>query len=190
MTDIVGQKAAVRKSFLAKRRALDADYRESASQKMLATLLSLPEFLRADCVFAYASMPDEVNLDALLKKCLELGKHVALPRVTGKRSMEAIELKRFSDLTAGKYGIRTVQDGEQIPKENLDLIIVPGVAFSEDGFRLGMGGGFYDTFLEDFKGDTAALAFDVQLAKELPLDEHDARVGRIITESRCWRTTK
>lgn len=190
MNELTVQKTAVRKSFLARRRALGDEYRERASRKMLDVLFSLPEFLRADCVFAYASMPDEVNLDALLKKCLELKKRIALPRVTGKHTMEAVELRSFSDLVAGKYGIRTVANGERIPKEALDLIVVPGVAFTEAGFRLGMGGGFYDTFLNSFKGDTVALAFDVQLADELPLEAHDARVERIITESRCWRTIK
>lgn len=190
MTELSVQKAAVRKSFLAKRRALGAKYREDASRKMLDKLFSLPEFLKADCIFAYASMPDEVNLDALLKRCLEQKKRIALPRVTGRHSMEAVELRDFSALTAGKYGIRTVQGEESVPRDRLDLIIVPGVAFTEAGLRLGMGGGFYDTFLDGFQGDTIALAFDVQLVEVLPTEEHDVRIGRIITESRCWRTTK
>ena len=91
----------------------------------------------------------------------------------------------FDSLVEGEYGILTpdLEKGEVIPPEELDLIIVPGIAFDTRGERLGKGGGFYDAYLaRATKAKRIALAFSCQLVAKIPMEDHDVRVHKIITE--------
>lgn len=191
---VVQAKKELRRRALAARRALTPAYRESASQQMVARLCETEAFQAAKTVFLYASMPDEVQTYGLMQQCLALGKTVALPKITGKRAMEAVAFSSLSDLVPGAYDILTVKDdaGRLLPAKDIDLIIVPGAAFDAQGHRLGHGAGFYDIFMSE-KAPQAlciALTFDILVYDEVPTEPHDECVDRLITESRdilCWR---
>ena len=71
-----------------------------------------------------------------------------------------------------------------IDKGQIDLQIVPGVVYSDEGFRIGFGGGYYDRYLTDYEGDRVSLAFEIQTSQEVPIEEHDIPVNKIITEKR------
>ena len=75
-----------------------------------------------------------------------------------------------------------VEQTESIGKEQIDLLIVPGVVFSNDGYRIGFGGGYYDRYMTDYKGATISLAFHSQVNHEVPIEAHDIPVQKIITE--------
>ena len=183
--DLQAAKKALRSKIIAARRNLTDNYRQRASNRMLTVFCALPDFKEPRKVLCYAPLPDEVQLRPLMEKWLSLGVTVALPRIMGKGQMEAVSFTDFDGLVEGEYGILTPapEKGEIIPPEELDLIIVPGIAFDTRGERLGMGGGFYDTYLvRATKAKRIALAFSCQLVGAVPMEEHDALVHKIITE--------
>lgn len=155
---------------------------------MLSRLYHLLEYQKSSSVMAYISMADEVQLRELLVHSLSKKKLTGVPYVFAKGMMGAVRLKELDSLVAGAYGIPTVaEDGrELLPAGSFDIVIVPGVAFSENGSRLGMGAGFYDRFLSEREPQAyrIALCFDSQLVPEIPVEEHDQRVDAIITETR------
>ena len=181
-------KDALRKEILKARRSLPAEYRQRASEAIMARLLGCEVYRQAEAVMAYAPMADEVQLQGLLEHSLQVGKLLALPYVISQGLMAAVRLKALAALTEGAYGILTVADEgrEMLPSGSLDMIVVPGVAFGLDGSRLGMGAGFYDRFMSENEPQALriALCFDCQLAEEIPMEKHDQRVEAIITETR------
>ena len=183
--DLRAEKKALRSKIIAARRKLTDNYRQRASNRMLTVFCALPDFKEPRKVLCYASMADEVQIRPLMEKWLSLGVTVALPHITGKGQMEAVSFTDFDSLVEGEYGILTpdLEKGEIIPPEELDLIIVPGIAYDTRGERLGMGGGFYDAYLaRATKAKRIALAFSCQLVAKIPMEAHDVLVHKIITE--------
>lgn len=183
--ELQAEKKELRSKMLAIRRELKEAYRQKASLRMIDVLCALPDFKEPKTVLCYVSMADEVQIRPLIERWLEAGVTVALPKVTGKGQMEAVTLSSFDDLLEGEYGILTPdpEKGEVIPPEKLDLIIVPGVAFDTRGERLGMGAGFYDAYMSRaVNAKRIALAYSCQLVANVPMEEHDVLVHKIITE--------
>jgi len=148
-------------------------------------LFSLPEFKKAKTVMLYASKTKEVNTYEMIDGALEMGKKVALPRCAGLEGIVPKEIiDRHTDLEKGTYGVYEPKKQQaDVQPENIDLIIVPGLAFDRQNARLGRGKGYYDRFLKDLPRDkiTIGLAFDFQITESLPTDSHDIPVSKIIT---------
>lgn len=192
-SELAGQKRELRKRMLAARRALSKEERVSYSAEITEKLLSHAAVTRARTIFAYAAMPDEVQTESLLSGLLAMGKRVAIPWITGKQGMEAALVPSMDLLEVGAYGILTVREErrEILSPQELDCVIVPGVAFSVDGARLGMGGGYYDTFLP--KAERAvriAAAFQCQITEDIPRLPHDCGVDWIVTEQGVFKANK
>lgn len=176
------------------RSALDPAVRERADAQIERTAAALPEFIRADVVFAYCSFGSEVSTRGLIETAWAAGKTVALPRcVAGTRSMEWYETRSFDGLEKSSLGVREPQPD---PSARVDpavcgaraLAIVPGLAFDRRGFRIGYGAGFYDAFLADFPGVSAGLCRDAFLLDRLEaLECHDRPVDIVVTQSSSLR---
>ena len=190
---VVAAKQALRRQTTAARKALTDGYRQSASEKMLAVLYAQPAFRAAQTIFLYASMVDEVQLDALMEYCLTLGKTVCLPLITGPGTMEAAVLPSMAALVTGKFGIRAIDPDhcQALDARTIDLIIVPGAAFDAAGRRLGLGAGYYDRFMAERapQASRIALTFDCQLVDEVPVESHDQLVNMVITESKLLKVS-
>lgn len=192
-SELAGQKRELRKRMLAARRALSKEERASYSAEITEKLLSHAAVTRARTIFAYAAMPDEVQTESLLSGLLAMGKRVAIPWITGKQGMEAALVPSMDLLEVGAYGILTVREEQReiLSPQEIDCVIVPGVAFSVDGARLGMGGGYYDTFLP--KAERAvriAAAFQCQITEDIPRLPHDCGVDWIVTEQGVFKANK
>lgn len=188
-----GQKRDFRVQMLAIRRNLSEKERAEYSAEITKKLLSHPAIMQARTIFAYAAMPDEVQTESLLSSLLTMGKRVAIPWITGKRAMEATLVPSMDALEFGAYHILTVREErrEILPPEELDSVLVPGVAFSRDGARLGMGGGYYDAFLPKAKRATKiALAFQCQVVEGIPSLPYDCGVDWIVTEQGVFKVNK
>ena len=190
---IDGDKRDLRRRMLACRRALSVEERSSRSAAITEKLLSLEVVQKARTVFAYAAMEDEVQTEPLLASLLDRGKRVAIPLVIGKRAMEAALVPSMDALETGAYGILTVraEQREILPPQEIDCVIVPGVAFGLDGSRLGMGGGYYDAFLP--KAERAvrvAAAFQCQISEDIPSLPYDCGVDWIVTEQGVFKANK
>ena len=191
--DSAGQKRELRKRMLAARRSLSAETRAAYSEKITENLLSQQALAQAKTIFAYAATPDEVQTKTLLSRLLDMGKQVAIPWITGKRTMEAALVPSMDALEIGDYGILTVREElrEIVPPQKIDCVVVPGVAFGRDGTRLGMGGGYYDTFLPKTAAAVKiAAAFQCQIVETIPSFPHDCGVDWIATEQGVWEVSK
>lgn len=171
---------------LARNSALDDETRRASDEKIYKGFTSLPEYKSAGRVFAYISVGNEVSTDAITDKLLADGKEVYVPLCHGKGEMDARRISSKSDLKPGRYGIpEPEEDAEKTEPCDIDLIIVPGAAFGEDGSRLGRGGGYYDRFLKcAANAKKIALAREINIEKAVPQESHDESVDIIVTDLR------
>lgn len=170
---------------------------EQKSRGIAGQLMELKQFIEADCVMLYYAFDNEVSTAEIIKAALAAKKKVLLPRCDIKnRRMEACEVKKIdSDLMPSSYEImepvRRIPEFKQL--EQIDICVVPGVAFDRQGNRIGHGAGFYDVFLARLSPRTlkVAIAFDLQLQESIPHNQHDVAMDLVITEkellsfSRC-----
>lgn len=164
------------------------------SARACANLIALPEYRQAEIVMIFLSTPREVDTTQIALDCWSNLKRVLAPKVSWEqRRMLPIEIKSLtSDVQAGLMGIREPVEGLPIPVADIDFVVVPGLAFDEQGNRLGRGRGFYDRFLShpDFRAVSCALALEEQVVEHVPSDESDARVDLLVTDVRTRRFTR
>jgi 5-formyltetrahydrofolate cyclo-ligase len=184
---ILQEKAALRKATLARRDALDAAIRARNSQTITQCILALPAYTEAKVVAAYASFGSEYDTSTFLACILADGKQLLLPRMD--RASHTLELREVTDLekdlVAGVWGIREPAPSRPVRSlATIDFLLVPGVAFTAAGARLGYGGGYYDRLMGslDARVPRIAAAFDLQMVSALPESSHDQRVQAVITE--------
>jgi 5-formyltetrahydrofolate cyclo-ligase len=180
-------KLALRREAAARLRAMGPAEREAASAQARQLLASRPEWRAAESVLFYAPMAGELDVWPLLGEALAAGRRVGLPRfdpATG--AYLACEVRDPAlDLARGHFGIR--EPAARCPAFSLkwlDLILVPGVAFDPHGRRLGRGKGYYDQLLAGLRGVMCGVAFDQQIAREVPVSPHDVRMNCILTPTR------
>ena len=184
-------KAALRRAVLRRRAALPEGERAPLSGRIVATILDLPTFQNADVVLAYASFGTELQTDELLRRVLDDGRVLVLPRVEGG-GLGLYEVRDLaSDLAPGTGGIREPVPDQcpAVDRGGVGFALIPGVAFDRGGRRLGYGGGFYDRLLAGgLPGGTPLVsgAFEVQILDEVPTDPHDAPVDVVVTEREVY----
>ena len=177
-------KNAIRKKVLAARDALSPVERTVKSREIEERLFFLPEFKSARVILFFASFRSEVDTGPMIRRALAFGKRVVLPKVTGAELAlhEISDLDR--DVSPGTWGIPEPHGPEPVTLEEIDLIIVPGAAYDEQGNRVGYGAGFYDKLLTAFRKMTVALAFEAQIVPNVPTEMHDIPIKKIVTERR------
>lgn len=151
-------------------------------------------FKRADIIFAYSSMEDEIPTERIVQTALKSGKKVALPKVISPVSdgakMEFLLVDGNTLYISGVYGIMEPECGERVsPAGGNDRIeiLIPGLCFDLEKNRIGYGGGYYDRYLSQFdreKFHITALAYEYQIFEVIPTDEYDSKVDLVITENR------
>lgn len=180
------EKKAFRKKILDRRREI---FCADTDAKVINNFLQSDVYKKSSQIMAYVSFDTEINTHTLIKQALEDGKHIIVPICNKEnRTMILSEIKDFpDDLEAGNYGILEVrQDRLRVVDPSIiDLVIVPGCAFTEKGHRLGFGGGYYDRFLETINDDcpTVALVRNDFIFDQIPMDPHDKSVNYTVTES-------
>jgi 5-formyltetrahydrofolate cyclo-ligase len=184
-------KRAARERALAARDALAPAARATFSERICARAAALPELARARTVMLFASFRSEVDTGPLVDACRARGIAVVMPRVAGPRLLEAVLVDDPAvDLAPGAWGIPEPRPGCALADPgSIDVVFLPGAAFSPAGARCGYGGGFYDTFLPSLAPGTPriALAFEVQVLDDVPCEAHDLTVDAIVTEERVLR---
>jgi 5-formyltetrahydrofolate cyclo-ligase len=187
-------KSDIRKRILAQRDALSPETRLALSDRISARLLALDAFRAAGCVMAYMGFGGEFDTAQFVAAVLAGGKRLALPRVDG--ASRAIKVHEVRDpqreLAAGVWGIREprVDLCPEIPATQIGFVLVPGVAFTRRGERLGYGGGYYDGFIRGLRVPRPALvaaAFSLQVLSEVPMSDRDQCVDLVVTESAEYR---
>jgi len=150
-------------------------------------LFNLAEFKRAEVIMFYVAKKREVQTKAMIEQARKLGKKVVVPVIlVREKKMIASKIEDYkTELTPGPYGILQPKREytREVPPEKIDLAIVPGLAFDQQGHRLGRGGGYYDKFLTRLSAGTPhiGLAFDFQVLADLPTFSHDVSVTKVIS---------
>lgn len=166
----------------------DIPSEEIASRSLRAChrLFEQPEFLRADVIMVFLSLPTEVDTTSLVLRAWQERKRVMAPKVSwNQRRMLPVEIRSLTDeLGVSSMGVREPVAGIPFPVSMIDLVIVPGLGFDEFGNRLGRGRGFYDRFLvhPEFKGVACALAFECQVVPTIPTGPLDRQVDMVVTD--------
>ena len=186
-----GAKAVLRRAVLLRRDALPEGERALLSARIVVAILDLPTYRNADTVLAYASFGTELQTDELLRRVLDDGRALVLPRVErGGLGLYVVrDLAR--DLSPGTWGIREPEPDRCPPADavGVGFALIPGVAFDRRARRLGYGGGFYDRLLACGLSEGTPLvsgAFEVQIVDEVPTDPHDAPVDFVVTERNIY----
>lgn len=183
-------KSALRKTFLAARNSYTPKERKTLGNAICRRLASTREFKEARIILFYFPVRSEPDCLQAVKKAFALGKKVLFPRVEGEK-LAAMEAKSFGEVLAFQPGTLGIPEprGEKTPARQIDLAVLPGIAFDEHGRRLGYGGGFYDRFLKKLKKSAVrvGLCFEKTLASDLPEEKGDEKVDCIISERRVIR---
>ena len=185
-SEITGAKARLRKAILARRDALTPAERAAAGTRITQKLLTLDTLARANTVMAYMSIGSEFDTTAFVTHVLAGGKTLVLPRVAGNRMLGLHAVRDIQrDLRTGVWGIREPErECPVVAPAAVDWVLVPGVAFSRRGARLGYGGGYYDALLPLLPAHACviAAAFSIQVVGAVPMTARDQYVGAVISE--------
>lgn len=163
--------------------ALPEDYRLWASRRIAEKVLLLEAYQNAGTVMVYASLLEEPDTREIIRDAVENGKIVLLPRCISPEKMVALPFSGWEEMENGWLGIqepREPDEGMEIPEP--DLIIVPCVAASSDGKRLGHGAGYYDRFLAGRETETVCLCFRRMIRADIPMGPMDRWMDRVISE--------
>lgn len=162
---------------------MSQEEREDSDRELIAQFLAHPKLAPAQTVMVYYGVGTEVRTDEIITTLLAQGKRVCLPRCLPEYEMEARAITGLADLKPDKYGIPAPgEDCPLVKREDLDLILVPGLCFDSRGTRLGQGGGYYDRYLEDYEGVTIGLCREEFFQINLPREPLDAWVRYVLTE--------
>jgi 5-formyltetrahydrofolate cyclo-ligase len=187
------EKKELRRKIQEARDCLAVEERDKLSARVAANLWSLPDFANARDVLFFISFRSEVNTVPMIERAIADGKTTCLPSTDMEsRGMIASRvLDMEADLVLGNYDIPEPRPEaiRPVAAEDIDVVIMPGVAFDSGGGRLGYGGGYYDRFLEKCRPDCRliALAFELQIVREVPRARHDRLIHIIVTEERIIR---
>lgn len=184
-------KVFVRNEIKRMRMNISKDDAKYYSKAIIEKLISKNFFVKSKTVFTYVSINKEVKTIGLINFCIEAGKSIAIP-VTYKDNSGIIRMKPAqidnTDFKKGYMSLKIPQNDnfKELSPERIDLVIVPGVAFDERGYRIGYGSGCYDRFLvkTNSKCIKIGLAYDFQVVKEIDEENHDIPMDYIITEKR------
>ena len=162
--------------------ATDAAYRRSASRAIAAAVLAHPAYTAAKTVFVYRGAPFEPDTDAIIAAALASGRRVCAPRTREAPRMDAVLFSADTVFCPGPFGIPEPA-GAPLPPGEIDLALVPCLAASPDGVRLGHGGGYYDFFLRGCPAKRLCLCFSALLKAEIPAEPWDIPMDAVIAET-------
>ena len=164
---------------------LSTEYRERANQIIFKKILHMEEFRRAEVIFCYVSMEDEVNTWPVIAHALKEGKRVGVPLCTGDGIMEVREITSLNQLVKGAYGIMEPDSScREIQKKEIQLGLIPCVSADREGRRLGHGAGYYDRYLQDAEFKKAALCWEKLMLDQIPADGYDICMDWIISDGK------
>lgn len=185
----MNEKVKIRGKLLKFRRQMSESERVARSKKIAARLENLKEFKEANHVLFYYSVTGEADTRELIEKYIGL-KQLYLPVVLGKNQLAAVPVKKPLDLRLDYEGMPApaVSDVNALHDKEIEIVIVPGVAFDKKGNRIGRGKGYYDRYLQKcHKVLRIGLAFEEQVLETLPKDPYDETVDFIITDTKMYR---
>ena len=176
-------KAELRKQVLQEMKALPREQKQFIDQALTERLLQHPFYQEAKVIATYLSFPHEFQTQRLIEQALKDGKKVLIPKTYPKGRMDFV-VYNPQQLVKTSFGLLEPQgDLEVVDASQIDLIHVPGLAFTTEGYRIGYGGGYYDRYLEQFAGHTLSTVYPCQIRDFSP-ENHDIPVQEVLIDER------
>lgn len=167
---------------------MNSAQRSQKSKKACRNLISTEQFQTASAVMMYLSSPHEVDTAEAILNAWQFNKTVAVPKISWQqRHMIPVQINSLeTDFSTEVAGLRNPIKGVPIPFEEIDLVVVPGMAFDANGNRLGRGGCYYDRFFDNpkLKASRCGLAFTEQVVESVPVSDHDKTMDFLVTDEK------
>ncbi|MGG0281747.1 5-formyltetrahydrofolate cyclo-ligase [Bacillus pacificus] len=179
------EKLRLRKQIIEHMNSLSRERYTNLSEQIAFSLYAQKEWAEAKTIGITLSMENEVNTYSIIEKAWEEGKKVVVPKCNKEtRTMSFRQISNFDQLETVYMNLREPIPAltEEVNTDEIDLQIVPGVAYTERGERIGYGGGYYDRYLMHYKGKTLSLAYSFQMVDHIPIEPFDQNIEKIITE--------
>ena len=193
LINVKDEKRRLRKRYRKLRENCPAELKAKLDKALTAQVLSLDEFKSCDTLFVFISSPIECDTSEIISEAFRQGKRVAVPRCIDKfGKMDFYYIKSTADLSPGSFSLME-PDPEKCLKVTdftKGLCIVPGLCFDYEGYRVGFGKGYYDRFLNAFRGTTVGICYSRYTEKQLPRVEHDRHTDILVTEKFTNRMVK
>ena len=176
-------KSELRKQVLHEMKAISQEQKQFIDQALTEQLLQHPFYQEAKVIATYLSFPHEFQTQELIEQALKDGKKVLIPKTYPKGRMDFVVYDP-QQLVKTSFGLLEPQgDLEVVDASQIDLIHVPGLAFTTEGYRIGYGGGYYDRYLEHFTGHTLSTVYPCQIRDFIP-EDHDIPVQEVLIDER------
>lgn len=176
-------KSDIRKQVLSQLKSLPQAQKEEIDHTLTEQFLHHPFYQKAKTIATYLSFPHEFQTDSLIKQAQKDGKGIVIPKTYPKGKMDFV-LYEPEKLERNSFGLLEPQgDFTILESSQIDLIHVPGLAFTNEGYRIGYGGGYYDRYLENFSGHTISTLYPCQIQDFHP-DPHDIPVEEVLIYER------
>ena len=176
-------KAELRKQVLQEMKAIPREQKQSMDQALTDQFLKHPFYQEAKVIATYLSFPHEFQTQGLIEQALKDGKKVLIPKTYPKGRMDFVVYDPHQ-LVKTSFGLLEPQgDLEVVDASQIDLIHVPGLAFTTKGYRIGYGGGYYDRYLEQFSGHTLSTVYPCQI-QDFISENHDIPVQEVLIDER------
>ncbi len=178
------QKQLMRTELKKQLASLEHDEIQRQSAQLAQYLIKQTFWQSAEVIGLTIARKGEVATRSLIETAWQQGKRVAVPRVNREtKQMHFYQITDFTQVESTFMGLKEPNTTicSKFDKSEIDTLVVPGLAFDNQGYRLGYGGGYYDRFLEDYEGVTVALALSTQLITSIPKEGHDLPVRFVIT---------
>ena len=176
-------KAELRKKILQEMKTLSQEQKQAMDRDLTERFLQHPFYQEAKVIATYLSFPHEFQTQELIEQALKDGKKVLIPKTYPKGRMEFV-VYHPQQLVKTSFGLLEPQgDLEVVEPSQIDLIHVPGLAFTTEGYRIGYGGGYYDRYLEHFAGHTMSTIYPCQV-QEFNSEDHDIAVQEVLIDER------
>ena len=176
-------KSELRKQVLQEMKAIPREQKQAMDQALTEGLLQHPFYQEANTIATYLSFPHEFQTQELIEQAMKDGKKVLIPKTYPKGRMDFVVYDP-QQLVKTSFGLLEPQgDLEVVDASQIDLIHVPGLAFTTDGYRIGYGGGYYDRYLKYFPGHTLSTIYPCQIQDFSP-ENHDIPVQEVLIDER------
>jgi len=174
-------KAELRKQVLQEMKTLSQEQKQAMDRALTERFLKHPFYQEAKTIATYLSFPHEFQTQELIEQALKDGKKVLIPKTYPKGRMDFVVYDP-QQLVKTSFGLLEPQgDLEVVDASQIDLIHVPGLAFTTEGYRIGYGGGYYDRYLEHFSGHTLSTVYPCQVQQFMP-ENHDIPVQEVLID--------
>lgn len=181
-SSVIARKKSLRREIELQRSQLTPNQVRKASQQVIFNLKTIRQFQKAKSLFIYISKDNEINTHGLINDLLKKEKTVIVPKIISKNKMIPVRIKSLKSLKRNYYGILEPDSLQEYDKK-IDVCITPGIAFSKNLERLGLGRGFYDQYFSNNpRIFSIALAYNFQIVDKLPTTSNDQRVDVIVTQ--------